>query len=159
MITFQEEKFADVWPEFEPLARAHWEETMAPITDAEFRPDVKRYIQFNESGFYRLYTARKDGVLVGDMGIYVTISMHTQKVVAQEDSWYMKPEVRSGRVAKRFVEFVEKELVKLGATSGRTTTPPLAGSRRLLESMGYLHIADCLEKEFPHVFTISAPRP
>lgn len=148
MITYQEEKFSDIWHEFEPLAKEHWKETMKPITGDEFKPDVKRYIQFNETGFYRLYTARKNGILVGDMGIYITISMHTQKTIAQEDSWYMKPEVRTGRVALKFVEYVHSELKKLGVTSGQTTTPPNAGSRRLLEFLGYKHIADCLKKEF-----------
>lgn len=157
MIVFAEEKFADVWPEFEPLAYAHWKETMQPTTDDEFNPDVESYIRFNESGFYHLYTARQNGELVGDMGIYLSRSMHTQKIVATEDSWYMKPEVRAGRIAKNFVEFVHNELVKLGATSGNVTTPPNAGSRRLLQKMGYQHKADCLSKEFANVFPIAPP--
>ena len=151
MITFAEEKFADVWDEFRPLAYAHWLETMVPVTGEEFRPDVDRYIQFNSTGFYRLYTARRDGVLVGDMGIYITDSMHTQKKIAREDSWYMRPDARSGRTALRFLAFVEAELRKHGVTSGETTTPPSAGSARLLEAYGYKHIANCYFKEFTHV--------
>lgn len=149
MITFQEEKFGDIWEnEFRFLAEAHWRETMAPVTGDEFKPNVSAYIHYNEIGFYHLYTARKDGVLVGDLGVYVTDSMHTQKKVAKEDSWYMVPEVRGGRTAMRFLDFVEKELIKLGVTSADTTTPPAAGSRRLLEFTGYKYIANCYRKEF-----------
>lgn len=147
MITFAEERFADTWPEFQHLARAHWEETMRPITSDEFKPDVSRYIQFNEIGFYRLFTARKDGRLVGNLGIYITDSMHTQKRIAKEDSWFMLPEVRGGRTAMKFVQFVENELRKHGVKSIDTTTPPQAGSRRLLEYLGYQYIADCCHKE------------
>jgi hypothetical protein len=148
VITFAEERFVDAWPELEVLVKAHWEETMRPFTDEICMPDVKRYEEFNKTGFYRLYIARKDGKMVGDMGIYLTVSMHTGKKIAQEDTWFMLPEARSGRVALRFVEFVEGELKKHGITSVNTTTPSDAGSRRLLEYMDYKHIANCYRKEF-----------
>ena len=151
MITFAEEKFADVWDEFRPLAYAHWLETMVPVTGDEFRPDVARYIQFNEIGFYRLYTARRDGVLVGDLGVYITTSMHTQKKIAREDSWYMAPAARAGRTALRFLAFVESELRNHGVTSVETTTPARAGSARLLEAYSYKHVANCYFKELDHV--------
>ena len=147
VITFSEEKFADAWPEFQHLAQAHWDETMRPVSQDAFRPDVKRFTQYNETGFYRLYIARKDGIMVGDLGVYISDSMHTQKRVASEDSWYMVPEVRNGRTALRFVQFVEDELKKLGVTSIDTTTPPNKNSRKLLEFLGYKHIADHLHKE------------
>lgn len=148
MIKFSEEKFADIWEgEFKQLAFDHWDETMRPVTNDEFNPDTKRYINFNEIGFYRLYTARKDGVLVGDIGIYITDSMHTQKKTATEDSWYMKPEVRNGRNSLRFLEFVENELKKMGVTSISTTTPPLAKSARLMEFCGYKNLTNGYHKE------------
>ena len=150
-ITFQEERFVDAWPEFEILAREHWAETMAPVTDDEFTPDTKRYAQFNDIGFYRLYTVRKNGVLMGNLGIYITDSMHTRKIVAQEDSWYMRPEIRTGRTSMRFVQYVEQELIKHGVTSVNTTTPPKAKSRRLLEYMAYSHTANCYHKELRYV--------
>jgi hypothetical protein len=140
-LNFQEEKFADAWPEFKSLAEAHWHETEAYRHGQPFNVDVKRYEYFNSIGFYRLYTARVDGKLVGDAGMYVTPSMHTQVVIATEDTWFLLPEYRKGRNALRFHRFVEEELKKLGVVEINQTAKLSNGAGRILEYLGYEFVA------------------
>lgn len=145
-MNFQEERFVDAWPEFKALAEAHWHETEAYRHGQLFNPDVKRYEQYNDIGFYHLYTARVEGRLVGDVGMYVTESMHTGVRIATEDTWFLLPEYRKGRNAIRFHQFVEAEMRKHGVVEIMQTAKLGNGAGRVMEYLGYQHVANQYSK-------------
>ena len=89
---FAEERVRDVVEEYYRIGEQHWKETDLYQRGQIFNPDINRYIQSNEIGIYHLFTAREEGKLVGDIGCYITPSMHTQRLIAQEDTWYLLPE-------------------------------------------------------------------
>lgn len=109
MLTFQAEPVSKVWNELMVLANAHWAGTMSYRRHEPFNPSFERYRQVNESGFFRLCTARDGETLAGYFGVYVTQSMSSQKTMAVEDNFYLSPEYRGGRNALRFLKFVEEQ--------------------------------------------------
>ena len=148
-LIFSEERFIDAWPEFKVLAEMHWQETELYRHGQTFLPDEKRYAEFNESGFYRLFTVRDvdaDNRLVGDCGMYVTVSMHTQIPCAMEDTWFLLPSYRKGRNAIKFFKYIEERLKLLGVREIICSTKITNRAGSLLEYMGYQHIANQYHK-------------
>ena len=127
--------------------QAHWQETEMFRHGHELKPDVARYKQFTEIGFYQLYTARENGVLVGNAGMYVTVSMHECTKQAIEDTWFLLPEYRKGRNALRFLEYVETSLKEQGVKDVYMTTKHTNGAGRILEFCGYKSVATQFWKE------------
>lgn len=147
-IFFSEEKFIDAWPEFQILAALHWEETELYRHGHEFNPDVARYTQFNETGFYRLYCVRnEEGKLIGDCGMYLTESMHTKKKSAVEDTWFLLKEYRKGRNAINFFKYIESCLKFDGINEIMCSAKITNRAGSLLEYMGYKHIANQYHKD------------
>jgi L-amino acid N-acyltransferase YncA len=114
MITLQLERVSDCWDELYPLARHHQASTASYRRHEPFNPDKTRYIEYNEMGFFHLVTARDGARLVGYFGLYVTKSMHSQLLMATEDTFYVHPDYRQGRLALRIIRYVERYLTTLG---------------------------------------------
>lgn len=112
MLTFQEETVRQCWGELYPLAQEHHASTENYKRHEPFNPDPYRYIRYNEAGMFRLLTARDDERLVGYFGVYITESMHSQRPIATEDTFYLAPSHRGGRNALRFLGYVETYLRK-----------------------------------------------
>lgn len=128
---------ADCWDEIVKLAAAHWHETMQWQHGKQpFAPDFERYNAYDKAGWAVTFTARDNGRLVGHGLMYVTPSMHTQKLIATEDVMFLLPEYRRGRNALRFYQFVEQEMARRGAVEITVTAKPDTGAARILEHLG-----------------------
>lgn len=114
MVTFQVEPVEYCWGELEPMAKAHWASTASYRRHEPFSPDRTRYERYNEMGFFHLVTAREGARLVGYFGLYLAPSMHSQLLTATEDTFYIHPEYRQGRLAVRMLKYVESYCRILG---------------------------------------------
>lgn len=114
MITFQLERVATCWDEVDTLARQHAASAQGYRRHEPYNPDKARYIANNDTGFFQLITVRDEGQLIGYFGVYVTPSMHSQRLLAVEDTFYIHPAYRQGRLALRVLKYVEAHLAKLG---------------------------------------------
>lgn len=121
---------------FLDLALDHWHETEAFRHGQGFNPDMDRYLRYNEINFYLWYSARDAGRLVGHASMYVSQSMHTQKRIATEDCWFLKPEYRQGWNAVRFHKFVEQDLRTRGVVE-ITQSAKNEAVGRVLQFLGY----------------------
>lgn len=110
MMTFACESVSTIWDEIYPLAKAHHAGTRSFRRHEPFNPSRDRYIACNQQGYFHCFTARVDGKLVGYFGIYVTPSMHSQLLMAVEDTFYIHPDHRKGFLAVRFIKHVEQQL-------------------------------------------------
>lgn len=135
MLVFATEPLATAWDEMIVNAYKHWQETQMYADGDPFAPQYERYARYGDA--YTVFTARDDGRLVGHCGMYLTPSMHTQKLLATEDTWYLLPEYRKGRNAIKFYHYVEAEMVKRGATKCTMTAAPYNGACRIMEYLGY----------------------
>lgn len=135
MIEFDIEPLDAVWDELVKNAWEHWQETEMYKRGESFDPRYERYKSYGPQ--YIVFTARDDGELVGNCGMYVMHSMHTQKLIASEDTWFLKPEYRKGRNAIKFYKFVEDDMKRRGVEKITMTAAPYNGACRIMEYLGY----------------------
>ncbi len=147
MIEFAIERLSDILEEIKPLHQEQWEETEEYRSKAiPLDIDYARYLEFNKTGYYTVFTARDSGKLVGHISVYMTISMHTRTKIAQEDSLFLTKSARGGRTAMRLFQFVENWLKSQGVLELYCSVKNGANSRRLLEYMGCRHVSDGFHK-------------
>ena len=119
------------------LASQHWRETEGYRHNQPFAPSYARYKQYADIGCFLQFTARDEGRMVGYSGIYIVPSMHTQCVIATEDTWFLLPDYRKGRNAIEFYKFVEAECRSRGAVEIGMTAKLTNSAGRILEYLGY----------------------
>lgn len=139
------EKFSESYADFEPLYRMHHAETMDRLTrdgipGYPFNPRLDAYAAANERGDYILFTVRADGAPVGYAGIFVVKSMHSQELIAREDTIYVHPAHRNGtgaRLAKKIIS----ALRAAGVTRFDITAMTDERSVKLWERLGFRRVA------------------
>jgi GNAT superfamily N-acetyltransferase len=143
---FSRERIEDIAEEIKLLHRAHWDETEEHRHGLPFDPDYATFARYERAGRYVLFTVRKENRLCGNCAMYLDRSTHTQTVLATEDTLYLLPLARTGRVARRFVGYVEKVMRLLGASEIHITVKTVNKAGRFLRMLGYSHVEDGLIK-------------
>lgn len=144
--TFALERIEDIADEIKPLHRAHWDETEAHRHGLPFRPDYAAFIQYERAGRYILLTLRSEGRLLGNCAMYLDRSAHTPTLIATEDTLYLLPEARRGRVAMHFVRYDENVMKLLGAREINITVKTVNKAGRFFRLLGYRHVENGLTK-------------
>jgi hypothetical protein len=144
---FAVEDFAAVWDEVMTLARRHWNETEL-YRGEELNPRKDVYLQAAAAGTYILFTVRINGTLVGYTGMYLHPSMHTNRLFAHEDFWFLGAEHRKGMLVIRFYKFIERHLRARGAESCWMSAKTASGVGKILKWLGYSHRSDVYVKKF-----------
>lgn len=137
--TFAVEKMEDIQEEMKPLHRAHFEETEGHRHQLELKPDYDLFAKYERAGRYVLFTLRNGEKLVGDCAMYIAKSAHTQTLLSREDTLYLLPEARKGRVANRFVAYVENSLRQIGVCEINITVKTVNKAGRFFRMLGYKH--------------------
>lgn len=145
-VTFARERMHEVIDEIKPLHRAHWDETEGHRHGLPFDPAYHTFIQYELAGRYVLFTMRDAGRLVGNCAMYLDMSAHTQTLIATEDTLYLLPQARQGRIAHRFVDYVERSLANLGAREICITVKTVNRAERFFRMLGYRHVENGLTK-------------
>ena len=73
---FALENLAKVRREIEPLLEEHWKEIALNKDKIKLNPDWRAYADLDSINALRIYTARKDGKLMGYFVIIVSKSLH-----------------------------------------------------------------------------------
>lgn len=141
MIKFSIEKIADIWDELLVNYEAHWKETEEYRYGQELNMDKERYLQYEGMGLYFMFTARDNGKLVGNFGIYVMPSMHTGKLIATEDSLFVLPEYRKDGNAAKFCKFVEDDMRRKNVWEVVMTAKVTNKAWKFMERLGYNRVA------------------
>lgn len=138
---FAVEPLASCWDEIMELASAHWLETESYRHNQPFAPSFDRYVSYDKAGWLMQVTARDQGRLVGYATMYVTPSMHSQSMIATEDTYFLLPEYRKGRNAIQLLDFTERECARRGAVEITMTSKLTNKAGRILELRGYEMVA------------------
>ena len=144
--TFSVERIEDIVDEIKPLHRAHWDETEEHRHGLPFQPDYATFIRYERAGRYVLFTLRSEGKLSGNCAMYLDKSAHTQTTIATEDTLYLLPDARRGRVARSFVTYVENAMGQLGAREINITVKTVNKAGRFFRLLGYRHVENGLTK-------------
>ena len=149
-IEFAVEPLEKCWNEWLELAALQWKETEAYRHYQPMKPLFERYNQYDKAGWFLMFTMRDEGRLVGSCGVYLVPSMHSQVLIATEDTWYLLEEYRKGRNAINFYKFGEAELVKRGAIEFTVSSKMIDGkptTGRLLEYLDFKQIGVVYSKQ------------
>ena len=138
---FHVERIADLLDEIKPLHMAHWNETEGYRHATPLNADYDTFMAHERAGSYILFTARKEGALVGNCAMYLSRSTHTQTMLATEDTLFFLPSVRGGFTALRFQKYIERVLRALGVKEVRVSVKTINNANVLLERMGFTKVS------------------
>ena len=141
MIYFHIEPLEAAWAEIMALAEQHWTETEEYRHGQGFKPVYSRYAEYAACDWMFVVMVRDEGRAIGYAAMYVTPSMHTQKLVATEDTFFLLPEYRGKGLASDFVTFVEGECIRRGAVEVLFTAKAVNHVGAILEHLDYLPVA------------------
>ena len=142
----QVERIEDVLEELKPVHAAHWQETERYRHGIALNPDYNYMINAERTGRFMLFTVRNDDGLVGNCMMYLSRSTHTQRWVAEEDTIFILPEYRKGRLGVSLIRYVEDVLRNMVVTEIRVTVKTVNDVGRLLTHLGYNHTGNQLTK-------------
>lgn len=135
-LTLGVEHAKDLWPELLPLAEAHYAEirhhggTPMSINQA-------LYESLDADDLLRVFTVRRDGVLVGYCVMCIRTEHHsTSSKCAHEDCIYLKPECR-GRTGSQFLRWIDEYLASEGIAIVYRNVPTIHNHGPLLQRCGY----------------------
>ena len=139
MKQYREERLAEILHEFLPLIEKHWEEIAVNQDKIKLNPDFDKYVQMNDCGVLKVYTARDDfGKLIGYFLVMLAPHLHYQDhVFAMNDILYVDPAYRGSTVAYRLIKFVEKQLKEEGVSVLMINMKVHAPFDRFLEGLGF----------------------
>lgn len=150
--TYRCERLHRVLEEIRPLHLAHWAERCA-LRQESTAPhfDYPKAIETETRGGVLLCTVRHDGDLVGSVMAYLYRSMHDRELHCVEDSMYVRPEHRSGRVGYLLFDYFEDAMIELGVDEARFETDAENSVNKLLARRGYACSRNVHTKRFDHV--------
>jgi len=143
---FAIERMEVIIDEMKPMHQAHWDETESHRHNLELKADYKYFIASEKAGRYVLFTMRRDGKLVGNCAMYINVSKHSQTLESNEDTLYLYPEARQGRIAFKFVKYVENSLQSLGVNQINISVKLVNKASRFFRIQGYKEVEIGLTK-------------
>lgn len=124
------------------LHKEHWAETEEHRHAVEFHPDYDRAIDLEAQGRYMLIVVEDNvtGAFVGNYGLYLARSMHTQNLIATEDTLFVSKLHRRGRVGIELIRYTERALAQLGAEELSVSVKQVNQVGQMIERMGYMPV-------------------
>ena len=116
MITFQTESFKKTLPEFAYLLPAHYEELALHKNKVPLQPQWNIYFDREENGNLIFVTARDSELneIVGYFIGFIANGLHYETcLTCHMDIFYIRKDLRNGRLGVKLFKFVEAELKKL----------------------------------------------
>lgn len=147
MLKLAIERLTDILSEVEELWRSHFQEVV-PQQAASYNPDREGFLALERAGRLRLFTARIDGRLIGQLGFIVHRSRHTQLWVAEEEFLFVRREDRGGGIADELVRFGLLELRDEGIEEVRFSDKQPSDLEPFLKKFGFKFVS----KQYSLVF-------
>jgi GNAT superfamily N-acetyltransferase len=137
-IKYAREDLYEVKDEAAHLLEKHWEEIALNKEKIKLNPDWNAYDAMYKSGQLGIYTARKNGKLIGYFVVVATPSLHYKDhLFAVNDIIYLDPEHRKGFVGIKLIKFAEEDLKKFGVSVFTINTKVHKPFDSLMERLGF----------------------
>lgn len=153
MLIFQDESYARVCAEAQPLARAHWDEVEAPLHGArDYTLDAERYRLLENLGMLHIVAARCSGEAGSPLAGYAAFALcpcpHRPGVLlAALDGLYLAPAWRKGFSALSLLRYAEKRLALRGVGLVQYSSPASRPCDALYRRLGAAHTETLWHKE------------
>ena len=144
---FAIENLAKVRREIEPLLMEHWNEIASNKDIIKLNPDWREYARLDELNALRIYTARKDGELMGYFVIMVSRSLHYKDhLFANNDIVFLTKPARKGLTGLKLVKFAMESLKAEGITKLHINTKTHQPFDPIMERLGFEEIETVFSK-------------
>lgn len=138
MITYNVERWNDMFEEFKPFVEPHWKELGIHTQDIECVLDWERYKELDNKGCLKVITVRDDGVLIGYHISIVTYMLHYATTLhAVVDLYYLKPEYRKSKIGLGMFQYAEMHLASLGCKKLINGTKLHLNHEKMFTQLGY----------------------
>lgn len=139
MIVYGRETIAQAKDEIASLAPVAWSEmAQGPYGGMDYQVNWPLYEKAESSGSAFLVTARRNGDLVGYIGMIVHAHMSTTDTAATSATYYVRPCPQRGLILRRLIASAMNEGRRRGATIAAIRTHPWASCGPILEAMDFL---------------------
>lgn len=138
---FALENLANVRREIEPLLQKHYDEIALNKDIIKLNPDWEGYSRLDAINALRVYTARKDGKLVGYFVVIVSKSLHYRDhLFANNDIIFLAKSARRGLTGMKLIKYAVEALRAEGITKLHINTKAHQPFDPILERMGFEEI-------------------
>jgi hypothetical protein len=144
---FALENLAMVRREIEPLLEEHWKEIALNKEIIKLNPDWRAYAELDKINALRIYTARKEGKLMGYFVILVSRSLHYKDhLFANNDIVFLRKSARRGLTGLKLVKFAVESLQAEGVTKLHVNTKTHQPFDPIMERLGFEEIETVFSK-------------
>lgn len=139
-------------PEWTPLMLDHWEELAVHKDQMPLDPDYAEYLRADDLGFFRIWTARDEKMLVGYIGFWIRPHAHYKSTLtAVEDLYMLSPAYRKGMTGYRlfttaFEALKERGVKRIFCHEKVHFETQRGGVGKLLKRMGFIHTDNLYSK-------------
>lgn len=144
---FALENIANVRREIEPLLEQHYKEIALNKDIIKLNPDWRAYAQLDAINGLRIYTARKDGKLMGYFVVVVSRSLHYKDhLFANNDVIFLTKTARKGLTGLKLVKYAMESLKAEGVTKLHVNTKMHQPFDPIMERLGFEEIETVFSK-------------
>lgn len=144
---FALENIANVRREIEPLLEQHYKEIALNKDIIKLNPDWRAYAQLDAINGLRVYTARKDGKLMGYFVVIVSRSLHYKDhLFANNDVIFLTKTARKGLTGMKLVKYAIESLKAEGVTKLHVNTKMHQPFDPIMERLGFEEIETVFSK-------------
>ena len=144
---FAIESLAKVRREIEPLLVKHYEEIALDKNIIKLNPDWRAYAELDNINALRIYTARKDGKLMGYFVCIVSRSLHYKDhLFANNDVIFLTKTARKGLTGMKLVKFAIESLTSEGVTKLHINTKAHQPFDPIMVRLGFEEIETVFSK-------------
>lgn len=144
---FALENIANVRREIEPLLEEHYKEIALNKDIIKLNPDWRAYAQLDAINGLRIYTARKDGKLMGYFVVVVSRSLHYKDhLFANNDVIFLAKTARKGLTGMKLIKYAIESLKAEGVTKLHVNTKMHQPFDPIMERLGFEEIETVFSK-------------
>lgn len=138
MITYAQERLANIKPEIEGLVASQWLEMAKGFEAFIESPNWEWYLSLEAKGNLMLLTARDQGVLLGYFGAYVYRSTTSKNLMVQATPYYVVPHKFRAIILKRLIQNLLTAVpTSVGTAMITIKTHTWASAGPILEHLGF----------------------
>lgn len=147
MIAYAKERITTIKDDISFLIQNNYDEVEIDTDKLKLMLDWESYEKLESVEMLHIYTARLDGKMVGYLVMITTPSLHCfGETMASSDVVYVDPKHRCGKVGTHIINYAEKDLHSLGASTMHITTKAQAPFDKLLERQGFIFAEKVFQK-------------
>lgn len=144
---FALENLAKVRREIEPLLEQHYKEIALDKDVIKLNPNWRAYAELDSINALRVYTARKDGKMIGYFVVTVSQSLHYRDhLFANNDVIFLTKAARKGLTGLKLVKFGMESLKAEGVTKLHINTKLHQPFDPIMERLGFQEIEKVYSK-------------